>query len=53
MLEAKQRTSQVSSKHKVKNEETILVVLEGITQIHDKWVVDLESNVHQLVHMVV
>ena len=40
-----QRTSQVSSEHKVKNEEAILVVLEGITEIHDEWVVNLESNV--------
>jgi len=34
-------TSEVSSKHEVKHEKAVLVVLEGISQVDDERVIDL------------
>ncbi len=35
------RTTQVTAQHKVKDEETVLIVLKGITQIDNERMVDL------------
>lgn len=35
------RTTQVPAQHQVQHEETVLVVLEGITHVHHEGVVDL------------
>src|SRR6266446_9580523 len=37
-------TAKVSPQHKIQNEETVFVVLEGIAQIHDKWMVNLDRD---------
>jgi len=33
--------SKITSKHKVQNKEAILIILESITQIDNKWVINL------------
>ena len=37
-------TSQVPSKHQVQNKEAVLIVLESVTHIDDKWVIDLRDE---------
>lgn len=39
----KARTSQISTKHEVQDKEAILVVLEGISQIYNEGMVDLDA----------
>jgi hypothetical protein len=34
-------TTKVSPQHKIQDEEAVFVILEGIPQVHDEWVVDL------------
>ena len=36
-------TSQITSQHQIQHEEAVLVILERVTQVDDKWVVDLRS----------
>lgn len=43
--QGRRHTSQVATKHEVKHEETILIILESITQIDYEWVVDLPSKI--------
>ena len=37
-------TSQVPSKHQIQDEETIFVILESITHVDHKGVIDLQSG---------
>ena len=37
-------TSQVTAQHQVYHKETVRVVLKGISQIHDEWVIDLAQE---------
>lgn len=39
-------TSQISSQHEIKNKEAVLVVLERVSQIDHKWVIDLSWLAH-------
>ena len=41
VLPARALTSEVTSKHKVKDEKAVLVVLESIAQVDDERVIDL------------
>ena len=38
------RTAQVTAEHEVDDEEAVLVVLEGVAQVHDVCVVDLGGS---------
>jgi len=44
MVQFQQRTPQVTSQHKVKDKETIIVILKSITKIDDEWVINLECS---------
>ena len=43
--ERKGRTTQVTAKHEIENKEAVFVVLEGIAEVDDKGMVDLETDV--------
>ncbi len=42
------RTSEVTSQHEIEDKETILIVLERISQVDDKRMVDLQGTTHHL-----
>ena len=35
------RTSQITSKHQIQDEEAVFIVLEGVSQVDHEWVIDL------------
>jgi len=37
-------TSKITAEHQIKYEKAVLVVLEGISQIHNEWVVNLHGR---------
>jgi hypothetical protein len=37
-------TSKITAEHQIKYEKAVLVVLEGVSQIHNEWVVDLHGR---------
>lgn len=40
-LKMERRTAQITSQHKVQDEETVLVILESVSHVYNKGVVDL------------
>lgn len=44
LRDGKELTSQVPSEHQIQDEETVLVVLESITHIHYKRMIDLRCR---------
>jgi len=41
----RRRTAEVTTEHEVEDEETILVVLERVPKVDDKWVVNLAAQI--------
>lgn len=42
------RTSEVTTQHEIEDKETILIVLERVSQVDDKRMVDLHGTTHHL-----